>query len=105
MQSCRCTTARLQSLLLQKRRRGLLFQADEVDDRFHRFDRMPDRDTQAGLREHFDIVSTVSVARRTVVALANLLVHQPGERGIDATLLERHAKSCQAHLDPAKSAA
>jgi hypothetical protein len=66
---------------------------------------MPDRDTQAGPREHFDIVSTVSVPPRTVLALANLLVHQPGERGIDATLFEWHAKSGQAHLDPAKSAA
>jgi hypothetical protein len=46
-----------------------------------------------------------SVALRTVLALADLLVRQPGERGIDATLLERHAKSGQAHLDPAKSAA
>ena len=42
---------------------------------------------------------------RAVLALADLLVHQPGERSIDATLLERHAKSCKAHLDPAKSAA
>jgi hypothetical protein len=46
-----------------------------------------------------------SVAPRTVLALADLLVHQPGQRSIDATLLERHAKSGQAHLDPAKSAA